>query len=104
MDGIISVIHPNGPWLKVIAIVAIGARFRYREHESKIQRDLHTRELKHHQRKKEVKVELEKANAKRNAEKSWRSGPGLFQTPGFIHQRDYTQPGLVPRRRPSLVA
>lgn len=70
MDGIISVINRNGPWPKVIAIVPIGARFRNREHESKIQQDLRMRELEYQLGINELEVELEKTKAKRHAEKA----------------------------------
>jgi predicted negative regulator of RcsB-dependent stress response len=64
MDGIISVINHNGIWLMVIAVVAIGGYFKYREHEIRVHRDLRMREMEHQQKMKALEVELEKAKAK----------------------------------------
>ena len=64
MDGIISVINHNGLWLMVIAVVAIGGWFKYREHELRVQQDLRMREMQHQRKMKELELELEKAKAK----------------------------------------
>ena len=72
MDQIISVIDHNGLWLMVIAIVAIGGWFKYRDHELRAHQDLRLREMEHLQKMKELEVELEKAKARQAAEKAGR--------------------------------
>jgi len=64
MDGVLSVINHNGFWLMVIAVVAIGGFFKYREHELRLQQDLRLREMEHQQKMRELEVELEKAKAR----------------------------------------
>ncbi|HUI42605.1 MAG TPA: hypothetical protein VL523_11605 [Terriglobia bacterium] len=69
MDGLISVINHNGFWLMVIAVVAVGGWFKYREHEIRVQQDLRLHEMEHLQKMKELEVELEKAKAAQTAQK-----------------------------------
>ena len=64
MGDLIRIIGANGLWVMIIAVVAIGGWFKYREHELKVQQDLRMKEMEHQQKMKELEVELEKAKAK----------------------------------------
>jgi predicted negative regulator of RcsB-dependent stress response len=64
MHEIISLLGRNGLWVMVIAVVAIGGWFKYREHELRIQQELRLKEMEHQQRMKELELELEKTKAK----------------------------------------
>jgi hypothetical protein len=64
MHDIISVIGHNGIWVMIIAVVAIGGWFKFREHELRIQQEIRTREMAHQEKMKEMELELEKAKAK----------------------------------------
>jgi predicted negative regulator of RcsB-dependent stress response len=70
MREIISVIGENGLWLMIIAVVAIGGWFKYRERELQIHQQIRTREMEHLQKMKELEVELEKAKARQAAERA----------------------------------
>ncbi|HEV2383543.1 MAG TPA: hypothetical protein VG206_27580 [Terriglobia bacterium] len=70
MREIISVIGENGLWLMIIAVVAIGGWFKYRERELQIHQQIRTREMEHLQKMKELEVELEKAKARQTAERA----------------------------------
>jgi predicted negative regulator of RcsB-dependent stress response len=61
MSELIRMVGANGLWLMIIAVVAIGSWFKYREHELKVQQQLRMRELEHQQKMKELEIELEKA-------------------------------------------
>ena len=69
MRELISVIGQNGLWLMIIAVVAIGGWFKYREHELRIHQEMRTREMEHVQKMKELEVELEKAKARQVEQK-----------------------------------
>jgi len=64
MHDIISLISGNGLWVMIIAVVAIGAWFKYREHELRIQQELRAREMEHQEKMKQLELELEKTKAK----------------------------------------
>jgi len=64
MHDIISLISGNGLWVMIIAVVAIGAWFEYREHELRVQQELRTKEMEHQQKMKELELELEKTKAR----------------------------------------
>jgi hypothetical protein len=64
MHEIISVLGSNGMWVMIIAVVAIGGWFKFREHELRIQQELRTREMAHQEKMKEMELELEKTKAK----------------------------------------
>jgi predicted negative regulator of RcsB-dependent stress response len=66
---IISVIGQNGIWVMIIAVVAIGGWFKYRERELQIHQQMRTREMDHLQKMKELEVDLEKAKARQVAER-----------------------------------
>jgi predicted negative regulator of RcsB-dependent stress response len=62
MHGIISLLSANGLWVMIIAVVAIGGWFKYREHELRVHQEMRAKEMEHQQKMKEL--ELEKAKAK----------------------------------------
>jgi predicted negative regulator of RcsB-dependent stress response len=62
MHEIISLLGSNGLWVMIIAVVAIGGWFKYREHELRIHQELRAKEMEHQQKMKEL--ELEKTKAK----------------------------------------
>jgi len=64
MYEIISLLSRNGVWVMIIAVVAIGGWFKYREHELRIQQELRVKEMEHLQKMKELELELEKTRAK----------------------------------------
>jgi len=64
MHDIISVIGHNGFWVMIIAVVAIGGWFKFREHELRIQQEMRTKEMAHQEKLKELELELEKTKAK----------------------------------------
>ena len=64
MHEIISLLGGNGLWLMIIAVVAIGGWFKYREHELRFQQELRVKEMEHQQKMKELELELEKTKAK----------------------------------------
>lgn len=70
MREIISVIGENGLWVMIIAVVAIGGWFKYRERELQIHQQIRTREMEHLQKMKELEVELEKAKARQAVERA----------------------------------
>lgn len=70
MREIISVIGENGIWLMIIAVVAIGGWFKYRERELQIHQQIRNSEMEHLQKMKELEVELEKAKARQTAERA----------------------------------
>ena len=64
MHDIISVIGHNGLWVMIIAVVAIGGWFKFRENELRIQQEMRNKEMAHQERMKELELELEKTKAK----------------------------------------
>jgi hypothetical protein len=50
----------------IIAVVAIGGWFKYREHELRVQGELRVKEMEHQQKMKELELELEKTKAKQS--------------------------------------
>ena len=64
MHDVISLIGHNGLWVMIIAVVAIGGWFKFREHELRIQQELRTKEMAHLEKMKEMELELEKTKAK----------------------------------------
>jgi predicted negative regulator of RcsB-dependent stress response len=64
MHEIISLLRGNGLWVMIIAVVAIGGWFKYREHELRVQQELRVKEMEHQQKMKELELELEKTKAK----------------------------------------
>ena len=64
MHDIISVIGHNGIWVMIIAVVAIGGWFKFREKELRIQKEMRTKEMAHLEKMKEMELELEKTKAK----------------------------------------
>ena len=67
MHDIISAIGNNGLWVMIIAVVAIGAWFKFREKELRIQQDMRAKEMAHQEKMKELELELEKAKAKQTS-------------------------------------
>ena len=68
-NEIIDMIARNGLWAMVVAVVFIGAWFKYREHELKVHQDLRMREMEHQREMKQLELELEKTKAQREKEK-----------------------------------
>jgi len=64
MGELIRMIGANGLWIMIIAVVAIGGWFKYRDHELKVQQELRMREMEHQQKMKELEIELEKTKSK----------------------------------------
>ena len=64
MHEIISLLSGNGLWVMIIAVVAIGGWFKYREHELRVQGEMRVKEMEHQRRMKELELELEKTKAK----------------------------------------
>ncbi len=64
MHEVISVIGHNGLWVMIIAVVAIGAWFKFREKELRIQQEMRTKEMAHQEKMKEMELELQKTKAK----------------------------------------
>ena len=64
MHDIISLLSRNGLWVMIIAVVAIGGWFKFREHELRVQQELRTKEMEHQQKMKELELELEKTKAR----------------------------------------
>jgi predicted negative regulator of RcsB-dependent stress response len=64
MHEIISLLRGNGLWLMIIAVVAIGGWFKYREQELRIQQELRAKQMEHERKMKELELELEKTKAK----------------------------------------
>lgn len=61
MGELLRVLGHNGLWVMIIAVVAIGTWFRFREKELAAQQELRKREMEHLQKMKELEIELEKA-------------------------------------------
>jgi len=68
-NPIVDLIARNGLWLMIIAVVAIGGWFKFREHELKVHQDLRMREMEHEREMKQLEVELAKAKAPRETER-----------------------------------
>jgi predicted negative regulator of RcsB-dependent stress response len=66
MHDIVSLLRGNGLWVMIIAVVAIGGWFKYREHELRVQGELRLKEMEHQQKMKELELELEKTKAKQS--------------------------------------
>ena len=64
MHDIIWVLSQNGIWVMIIAVVAIGGWFKFREHELRIQQEMRAKEIAHQEKMKELELELEKTKAK----------------------------------------
>ncbi|HTS69782.1 MAG TPA: hypothetical protein VMO17_12445 [Terriglobia bacterium] len=64
MREIIGFVSSNGLWVMIIAVVAIGSWFKYREKELRTQQELREKEMQHLQKMKELEIELEKTKAK----------------------------------------
>ena len=68
-NPIVDLIARNGLWVMIIAVVAIGSWFKFREHELKAHQDLRMREMEHQREMKQLELELEKTKASREKEK-----------------------------------
>ncbi len=66
MHDLLTFLSGNGLWVMIIAVVAIGSWFKFREKELRSHEELRTREMAHLQKMKELEIELEKAKG-RNA-------------------------------------
>jgi hypothetical protein len=63
MYGLLNMLSHNGLWVMIIAVVAIGSWFKFREKELRSHEELRTKEMAHLQKMKELEIELEKARA-----------------------------------------
>jgi len=68
MHDFMTFLNGNGLWVMIIAVVAIGSWFKFREKELRSQQELRTKEMEHLQKMRELEVELEKTKQ--------RSSPG----------------------------
>ena len=64
MYGFLDMLSHNGLWVMIIAVVAIGSWFKFREKELRSHEELRTKEMEHLQKMKELEIELEKAKAR----------------------------------------
>jgi hypothetical protein len=63
MDEVMRFVGSNGLWVMIIAVVAIGSWFKFREKELQAHQELRKREMEHLQKMKELEIALEKAKA-----------------------------------------
>ncbi len=68
MHDFMTFLNGNGLWVMIIAVVAIGSWFKFREKELRSQQELRTKEMEHLQKMRELELELEKTKQ--------RSSPG----------------------------
>jgi len=64
MHDFLSLLSNNGMWVMIIAVVAIGSWFKYREKELRSHEELRIREMEHLQKMKELEIEMEKTRQK----------------------------------------
>ena len=64
MHDFVELLSHNGLWVMIIAVVAIGGWFKFRESELRAHEELRKREMEHQQKMKELEIELEKAKAR----------------------------------------
>jgi predicted negative regulator of RcsB-dependent stress response len=68
MHDFMTFLNGNGLWVMIIAVVAIGSWFKFREKELRSQQELRAKEMEHLQKMRELELELEKTKQ--------RSSPG----------------------------
>jgi len=61
MHELLTFLSVNGLWVMIIAVVAIGTWFSFREKELRSEQELRTKEMEHLQKIKELELEVEKA-------------------------------------------
>ncbi len=64
MHDVLNFLSSNGLWVMIIAVVAIGSWFKFREKELRTQQELRTKEMEHLQKMKELEIELEKTKGR----------------------------------------
>ena len=64
MHDLLTFLSGNGLWVMIIAVVAIGSWFKFREKELRSQQELRTKEMEHLQKMKELEIELEKTKGR----------------------------------------
>jgi hypothetical protein len=64
MSEVMRLLSGNGLWVMIIAVVAIGSWFKFREKELQAHEELRKKEMEHLEKMKELEVELEKAKAR----------------------------------------
>ena len=64
MHDFLSLLSNNGMWVMIIAVVAIGSWFKYREKELRSHEELRIREMEHLQKMKDLEIELEKTKGR----------------------------------------
>jgi len=70
MNDLMHLLSINGLWIMIIAVVAIGSWFKYREKELRGHEELRTREMDHLQKMKELEIELEKTKGRDGGNKA----------------------------------
>ncbi len=69
MHDLITILGENGIWVMVIAVVGIGAWFRFREKELRTHEEMRKREMEHLEKMKTLEIELEKARQQNPSER-----------------------------------
>jgi predicted negative regulator of RcsB-dependent stress response len=64
MHDFMTFLSGNGLWVMIIAVVAIGGWFRYREKELRAHEEMRAKEMQHLQKMKELEIELEKTKGR----------------------------------------
>ena len=64
MHDFMTFLNGNGLWVMIIAVVAIGSWFKFREKELRSHEQLRAREMEHLQKMKELEIELEKTKGR----------------------------------------
>ena len=64
MNDFMHFLSGNGLWIMIIAVVAIGSWFRFREKELRTHQELRAKEMEHLQKMKELEIELEKTKGR----------------------------------------
>jgi hypothetical protein len=70
MHDLMNFLSGNGMWVMIIAVVAIGCWFKFREKELRSHEEIRTREMAHLQKMKELEIELEKTKAHGSSDKA----------------------------------
>ena len=64
MRDFVTILSSNGMWVMIIAVVAIGCWFKFREKELRSHEELRVREMQHLQKMKELEIELAKTKGR----------------------------------------
>jgi predicted negative regulator of RcsB-dependent stress response len=64
MGEVMRFVSGNGLWVMIVAVVAIGGWFKFREKELQAHQEFRKRELEHQQKMKQLEIDLENAKAR----------------------------------------